>query len=170
MSTAMTLEGSCYCQAIRFSALSHTPYPYMRCYCSFCRKTAGSGGFGVNIMAEADSLQVQGKAALSFHHGWEHHPQTDALIENENQRYFCRHCGSPLWAHDPRWPQWIYPFAGVIDTPLPKPPEIVHIMLEFAAPWVDVPQGQGHRHFSRYPDESILEWHRRHGLYEGPAD
>jgi hypothetical protein len=60
--------------------------------------------------------------------------------------------------------QWIYPFAGAIDSPLP--PEIVHIMLDFKAAWVEVPAGAGHRHFRRYPDQSILEWHRRHGLYQ----
>lgn len=166
----MRLEGSCYCKAVRFSVTSHTPYPYMRCYCSACRKTAGSGGFGCNIMAEAASLELAGEAEMRFHHGYEHDPDTDALVENENRRYFCGRCGAALWAHDPRWPQWIYPFAGVIDTPLPRPPEIVHIMLDFAAPWVAIPRGEGHRHFQRYPDESILEWHRRHGLYEGPTD
>ena len=166
----MELEGSCFCKAVRFTATSHTPYPYMRCYCSFCRKTAGSGGFGCNIMAEADSLRIDGEKAPIFHHGREHDPNTDALIENENRRFFCPHCGSALWAHDPRWPQWIYPFAGAIDTSLPRPPEIVHIMLEFAASWVEIPHGEGHRHFRRYPDESILEWHQRHGLYTDSND
>ncbi len=161
----MKIEGTCYCRAVKFSAISHTPYPYMRCYCSFCRKTGGSGGYGINIMAEADSLQIEGGQGTHYHHGWEHDPDTDELKENRNRRYFCRHCGSPLWAADPRWPQWIYPFASAIDTPLPKPPEAVHIMLDFAAPWVEIPQGKQHRHFERYPNESIIDWHRRHGLY-----
>ena len=162
----MKLNGSCYCQTVKFATLSHTPYPYMHCYCSFCRKTGGSGGYGINIMAEADTLQVEGEANLAYHHGWEHDPDSDVLVENQNRRYFCRRCGSPLWAADPRWPQWIYPFAGSIDTALPTPPEIVHIMLDFAEPWIEIPQGREHRHFERYPDESIEQWHRRHGLYQ----
>ena len=36
----MRLEGSCRCGAISFSVDSHTPYPYQRCYCSICRKSA----------------------------------------------------------------------------------------------------------------------------------
>ncbi len=162
----MQITGSCYCGAVRYRALSHTPCPYLRCYCNFCRKTGGSGGYGVNIMAEADSLQVEGEAALHYHHGREHDPVTDELKQNSNRRYFCRHCGSPLWSADRRWAQWIYPFAGAIDSPLPVPPEIVHIMLDFKAAWVELPAGAGHRHFRRYPDQSILEWHRRHGLYQ----
>ena len=44
----MQLEGSCHCAAVRFSVESHQPVPYLRCYCSICRKTAGTGGFAIN--------------------------------------------------------------------------------------------------------------------------
>lgn len=40
----MYLEGSCHCGAVRFGVESPHPYPYQRCYCSICRKTAGGGG------------------------------------------------------------------------------------------------------------------------------
>ncbi len=162
----MDIEGSCYCGAVKFSAVSHTPYPYMHCYCTFCRKTSGTGGYGINIMAQAESLNVQGRDRLVFHHGMQHDPDTDELIPSQGKRFYCRHCGSPLWAADPRWPDWFYPYASAVDTLLPRPPEIVHIMLEFAAPWVEVPAGEGHRRFDRFPDESIEQWHIRHGLYE----
>jgi len=49
----MHLEGSCHCGAVTFSLDTETPYPYMRCYCSICRKTGGGGGFAVNIMGDA---------------------------------------------------------------------------------------------------------------------
>ncbi len=161
----LKLEGGCYCKAVSFSALTHTPYPYMRCYCSFCRRTSGSGGYGINIMAEKETLTFTGDEVLGSHHGMVHDQDTDVLRQSPGLRYFCRECGSPLWAADPRWPQWFYPFASAIDTVLPKPPETVHIMLDFKAPWVYVLTGEGHRHFDRFPDESILDWHYRHGLY-----
>ena len=161
----LLLEGGCYCQAVTFSVYSHTPYPYMRCYCCFCRTTSGSGGYGINIMAEANTLAVDGEASLVSHHGRYHDEITDELKQSPGARYFCRDCGSPLWAADPRWPQWIYPYASAIRTPLPVPPESVHIMLDFKASWVKVPSGDQHRHFRRYPDESIIDWHRRRGLY-----
>lgn len=161
----MKLEGSCYCKSVTFSAMSHTPYPYMHCYCSFCRKTSGSGGYGVNIMAEADSLSVSGEQHIDYNHGMEHDKDTDELKLSEGRRYYCSECGSPLWAADPRWPDWIYPYASAVDTLLPTPPELVHIMLDFKAAWVEVPSGEGHKQFARYPDESIVDWHKRHGLY-----
>ena len=161
----LKLDGGCYCKTVSFSVLSHTPYPYMRCYCSFCRKTSGSGGYGINIMAQAKTLTVVGDASIGSHHGRYHDANTDVLKQSPGLRHFCRQCGSPLWASDPRWPEWIYPFASAVDTPLPLAPETVHIMLDFKAPWVVVPTGQGHRLFDRYPDESILDWHHRHGLF-----
>ena len=161
----LKLEGSCYCKAVTFTAMSHAPYPYMRCYCSFCRKTSGSGGYGINIMADADSLSLTGEAHVDFNQGMEHDKDTDELKLSEGRRFYCSECGSSLWAVDPRWPEWIYPYASAIDTPLPAPPEMVHIMLDFKVPWVEVPSGEGHKQFARYPDESIVDWHKRHGLY-----
>ena len=55
------LDGSCRCGAISFSVDSHTPYPYQRCYCSICRKSAGGGGYAINIMGLADTLKVKGR-------------------------------------------------------------------------------------------------------------
>jgi hypothetical protein len=139
----------------------------MRCYCSICRKTAGGGGYAINIMAQADTFKAEGEESLAFHRARvedEEHP--GRFKTSPAKRYFCRHCGSALWLADPEWPEWIYPFAAAIDTPLPRPPETVHIMLDFAAPWVEVPHGAGHRHFARYPDESIEDWHKRRGLYQ----
>ena len=161
----MHIEGSCYCKRVRFSAESETPYPYMRCYCAICRKSAGGGGYAINIMAQADSMRIDGEEHVAFHQAQaEDEANPGKMMTSPAKRMFCRHCGSALWVADPRWAQWIYPFASAIDTPLPIPPENVHIMLDFVAPWVAVPKGAGHVHFARYPQESILDWHKRHDL------
>jgi hypothetical protein len=164
----MELHGSCHCEAVRFRVNSATPYPYMACYCSICRKTAGGGGYAINLGGDSSSLDMEGEENLSIY---------QARIKDTNipgqeetspaRRHFCRRCGSALWVYDPRWPELVHPFASAIDTPLPKPPEKVRIMLEFAASWCDILEESGNeRHFPRYPDESIEGWHRRHGLYE----
>ena len=63
----MRLEASCHCGAVRFSVNSRTPRPYMHCYCSICRKTAGGGGYAINIMGEAGTLKVEGAEHLSVY-------------------------------------------------------------------------------------------------------
>ena len=45
----MHLEGSCHCGAVTFSVEAHSPVPFMHCHCSICRKTAGSGGYAINL-------------------------------------------------------------------------------------------------------------------------
>ena len=43
----MKLTGSCHCGSVRFTVESAQPVPFMRCYCSICRKTAGGGGYAI---------------------------------------------------------------------------------------------------------------------------
>ena len=38
------------------------------------------------------------------------------------------------------------------------------MMLDFKAPWCDVPRGKSDLHVRRYPKESLEEWHRSRGL------
>ncbi len=155
----MRLEGSCRCGAVGFSLDSHTPYPYQRCYCSICRKSAGGGGFAVNIMGAAATLVVRGRRALRV---W---PAVIAGGAGSADRHFCRHCGTPLWVGDKHWPELVHPFASAIDTKLPVPPANVHLLLRDKAEWV-VPQlGPGDECFDGYPELSIEDWHKRHGLW-----
>lgn len=169
----MKLDGSCHCGKVRFSVESYGPVPYMRCYCSICRKTAGSGGYGINLSGQFDTLRIHGgEHAKSYQVEKRHTEHGAGAPEGEPSsalRAYCVECGTALWVYSPEWPELVHPFAGVIDTVLPTPPETVHIMLDHKAPWVEVPTGEGHAHFPGYPDESIEEWHRRHGLWEGAA-
>ncbi len=160
----MKLEGSCHCGAVHFSVESHTPYPFMRCYCSICRKTAGGGGFAINIMGDTPTLKVRGEKSLSVYRARIKEPGAVRRTLSPARRNFCTKCGSALWVWDPRWPEWVYPFASAIDTPLPKPPEEVELMLNYAAPWVTVPSGPTHTHFPEYPEEGIADWHKKRGL------
>ena len=157
----MKLEGSCHCGAVRFTVESQAPYPYMRCYCSICRKTAGGGGYAINLGAQMASLKVEGEENLSVYRV---RSETHDEGLQEGRRHFCKHCGSALWLYDPRWPELVHPFASAIDTALPLPPETVHIMLGSIASWVAAADGPDHAHFEEYPQESLSEWHSRHRL------
>ncbi|MBP0628685.1 MULTISPECIES: GFA family protein [unclassified Cupriavidus] len=159
----MHLEGSCHCGAVHFSLESDSPYPYMHCYCSICRKTAGGGGYAINIGGDAATLHVRGRKYLGIYHAVLREPGKRAR-RSPAQRHFCVKCGSALWLWDPRWPELVHPHASAIDTPLPRPPEVVEASLESAAPWVDVPKGKGHVHCDTWPEESLADWHKRHRL------
>ncbi|KTC77998.1 GFA family protein [Legionella brunensis] len=161
----MELQGSCHCQSVRFNCKTHSPYPYMRCYCSICRKTAGGGGYAINIMAVADSLKIEGEEFISIYQARLTPSKKSNSEVSSGQRHFCKHCGSFLWLFDPHWPELIHPFASAIDTPLPKPPETIHMMLAYAANWCEIPQGKQEIHYKQYPPLSIEEWHKQHNLW-----
>lgn len=154
----MRLQGSCHCGAVHFSVESPHPYPYNLCYCSICRKTAGGGGFAINLGALADTLEVTGSENLSIYH---------ARIgddKSNGERHFCATCGSALWVYDSRWPELVHPFASAIDSELPVPPQRTHLMLGSKASWVPVNAAEWDLCFDEYPEESIAQWHERQGL------
>jgi len=159
----MRLEGSCHCRAVRFRMRSAHPCPFNLCYCSICRKTAGGGGYAINLGGEHATLEVTGRKHVRIYR---------AVLSEEGgkqtvspaERHFCGRCGSALWVWDPRWPELVHPFASAIDTELPVPPERTHLMLAHKASWVPVAAGARDRCFDEYPDESIAEWHERLGL------
>ena len=160
----MKLEGSCRCGAIGFAAHSHTPHPYQLCYCSICRKTAGGGGFAINIMGDASTLEVEGKRALRVYRA--EIDRGDRRCETSSgQRHFCGRCASALWLFDPSWPDLVHPFASAIDSDLPAPPSKVHLMLRYKANWVVPDIGPDDDCFEEYSVESIEDWHRSRGLW-----
>ena len=156
----MHLSGSCYCGAVRFQCEAYAPVPYLRCHCSICRKSAGGGGFAINLGAKANSLTVEGEDAISVFH---------AVIDGKEspaERRFCSKCGSALWVSDPRWLELLHPFASAIDTPLPEPPEQVHMILSAKPAWVRDDSRNGEAQHQEYPTASLDAWHRAPGLLE----
>lgn len=160
----MLLEGSCHCQAVRFRLRSPHPYPFNLCYCGICRKTAGGGGYAINLGGDNGTLEVEGREHLRVYHAKIR--DDDQTYESPAERNFCGMCGSHLWLWDPRWPELIHPLASAIDTPLPRPPGRTHLMLGSKALWVEPAIGPDDRQFADYPDESIAAWHERLGLVD----
>ncbi|MBT8460421.1 MAG: GFA family protein [Boseongicola sp.] len=149
----MRLQGSCHCGAVSFAVEAPHPTPFNLCYCSICRKTAGGGGFAINLGAKADTLEVTGRGNVRT---YESSPNME--------RTFCGTCGSALWGYSPKWPDLIHPHASAIDTPLPVPPERVHLMIGSKANWVEPCLGENDQEFEGYPKESLAEWHERTGM------
>ncbi|WGH79972.1 GFA family protein [Jannaschia ovalis] len=153
------LAGSCRCGAVAFTIASHTPHPFMRCYCGICRKLAGGGGYAVNIMGVTETLAIRGEDRTK-----EIRIRVDGAPSRMRRR-FCAECGSALWGWHPDWPELTHPFASAIDTDLPVPPSRFHMMLDFKAPWVEPEIRDGDESFARYPDQSIEDWHRSRSLW-----
>jgi hypothetical protein len=158
----LTLEGSCRCGQVRFAAESHAPVPFMRCYCSICRKTAGGGGYAINLHADMRTLKVEGETAVF----------RAAIRDGEGgcelssaERHFCPSCASALWVFSPDYPDLLHPFASAIDSELPKAPSLVHMMLGSRASWVEPEVGPDDQCFEDYPKDSLEEWHRARGLW-----
>ena len=158
----MKLNGSCRCGNVRFSADSSAPVPFMCCYCSICRKTAGGGGYAINLHANKRTLEVLGETSV-----WH------ALIADGRGGYkastiewhFCAICASALWVFSPDYPDLFHPFSSAIDSELPLPPSLVHIMLGSKASWVEPQIGPKDECFEEFPEQTLEQWHRSNSLW-----
>lgn len=164
----MHLEGSCHCGKIRFSVESAEPVPFMRCYCTICRKTAGTGGYAINLGAATRTMKVTGKRDLRIYRASMPDENGKGTHPSSTRRYFCARCGSALWAWDPTWPELVHPHAGAIDTPLPVPPANVHCLVGSKAAWVRIEGRPDDPCFDHYPEMSLAQWHRSQGLASPP--
>jgi hypothetical protein len=162
---AMRLSGSCRCGAVAFACDSHTPVPYQRCYCSICRKTAGGGGYAINLGADARTLETEDSETAIRVFRAEIRQEDGSCERSTAERHFCSLCATGLWLFSPEWPDLVHPFASAIDTALPKPPSSVHLMLRFKPAWVEPQIGDGDQTFDLYPEESIADWHKARNLW-----
>ena len=160
----MILEGSCHCTKVSFKLSSVHPYPFNLCYCSICRKTAGGGGYAINLSGDFNTLEIKGQEHIRVYNAKIRDDDSGKVSESPGERSFCGLCGSALWVWDPRWPELVHPFASVIDSELPVPPERTHLMLESKSSWVQIYKDPQDKQFTQYPDESIAAWHERLGL------
>lgn len=136
----------------------------MYCYCSICRKTGGGGGYMINIGGDANTLEVEGEQHLRKYRAMIEHD--GAQIHSGHARYFCGECGTHLYAIHDKWPDLVHPVAACIDTPLPKPPARVHMMLSSKAGWIEPAVGENDEQHDEYPRRSLADWHKHHGYTE----
>jgi len=155
----MQIQGSCHCHKISFEVEAYAPVPFMRCYCSICRKTAGTGGYAINLGAKKKTLKIEGEQHISRFHAIRREDGTEE--KSKAERCFCKHCGTALWLFSPEYPDLIHPHAGCIDTELPQPPSTDHNMLESKANWVQVCTFDDDRTFDRFGTDSLKEWHEK---------
>ena len=134
----------------------------MHCYCSICRKTAGGGGYAINLGGDAETLTVTGKRFVKVYRA-----RLEDGSESPAERRFCGRCGSALWVWDPRWPELIHPFASAIDTALPaRARALPHHGRLCARLGQESRPASGIRTLRSAPDQSIEDWHLSRDLYD----
>ncbi|ADE15205.1 protein of unknown function DUF1232 [Nitrosococcus halophilus Nc 4] len=91
----MQLKGLCHCGNVRFTLHSPHPYPFNLCYCSICRKTAGGGGYAINLGGDYETLKIKGKKHLSVYQARISDPKTGEVKKSPAQRNFCKNMKKP---------------------------------------------------------------------------
>lgn len=110
----------------------------------------------MNILADADSLVVRGDVEPKVYE-----PAAGGL-----KMSFCPDCATALFIELAGWPQYVYPFASAVDTPLPVPPHRIHIQSAQRVAWSPIVPTANDDVFETNTEESIVEWHQRLDLFE----
>ena len=78
-------KGSCLCGQVKYEA-QELNGPYVYCHCTSCRKASGAA-FAANVSSPIDTFRiVSGESYLQSYES-----------SKNKFRYFCSHCGSPLY-------------------------------------------------------------------------
>ena len=121
----MSYHGSCLCGGIRYTVDGELG-SFSLCHCTRCQKANGSA-FSAGVTVSPDQVH------LSDPHGY----LTAYQFSSEVLRYFCRHCGSPLYTLRPYTDAPTMRLrAGTLDTPIDTKP-MFHIFYADKAPWFE---------------------------------
>lgn len=115
------LQGGCYCGAIRYEVDSVFDATY--CHCSICRRMTGSPVFSSLVTLETNFRVLAGEPA-SF------------ASSDHGTRWFCRTCGTHLYATDAR-NEYVSVGLGTLDDPEAVPPKI-HMWTASRLSWFEI--------------------------------
>ncbi len=122
------ITGGCACGQVRYE-ISGEPVLSLYCFCSLCRRRAGTDGYAGMMVAAADFTHTSG--TTSFY-------RTAAESGREVDRHFCPNCGSHLWGETQI--DLVSVAAGTLDDPTNFVPTRA-VFTEDAPPWARIPDG-----------------------------
>ncbi len=114
--------GGCLCGAVRFEIRGPITDIVM-CHCSQCRKVQGSAFATNGNVAADDFVLLRGEDNLSAY-----------ASSEDQQKYFCRTCGSPILSRRKSRPNEVRVRLGTIDSDIAERPE-AHIFVGSKANW-----------------------------------
>ncbi|MDR2011469.1 MAG: GFA family protein [Rhodanobacter sp.] len=120
-------KGSCLCGRVRYEVDGELAAPHL-CHCSRCRKAHGSAFTAAVAVKTKDFRIVAGEDTLG-----------DYAHEGVH-RWFCRNCGSPLFATRDAMLNMMRLRIAALDTPYDKKP-VAHIYATSKAHWYDILDG-----------------------------
>ncbi len=119
----MPITGGCMCGAVRYEA-SEPPQTVGYCHCRMCQKWTG------NLFMSYAGFR---SATFRFTQGEPKFYKTSVVIE----RGFCANCGTQVFNHYLKGPDWMFATIGSLDHPEDWPPDH-HMGIESQVPWLDI--------------------------------
>lgn len=117
------IKGSCLCQTVHYT-INGEVGDIVHCHCQTCRKAHGSAFSSVAAVALSD-FSLEGREALN------HYESSPGKF-----RYFCRHCGSQIYAQRTHQSHIILRLGTLDDSP--DAIERSHIWVSEKACWYDL--------------------------------
>ena len=140
MSGELPLTGGCNCGAVRFE-IAAPLVSAVYCHCTRCQRRTGTAA-SASAVTEPDSFRiVQGEDRLG---AWK--PQEGA------EKWFCRDCGSALFAQNPTTPSQVAVRLGIFDAD-PGVRPTARQFVAYAAPWEPIPDDG----LPRFPERRVAD-------------
>ena len=120
-----TITGSCFCKTVQYrikSAISMA----VNCHCNNCKKITGGAFASLAVVREKHLEITSGEESLA----------TYQLSENL-KKYFCHHCGTPIFNRNSRYPGRCMMALGSLDNPAIVAPS-VNVHCENRLAWVNL--------------------------------
>ena len=121
----MKVPGGCACGSVRYEC-SAEPLGMGHCHCRDCQKASGTGYASV-VVVPAASVKISGVEPKYY----------ISLADDSDQvfRGFCPECGSPLFAGNETYKEFLGIKAGSLDDPKSFKPTI-ESWVSSAQPWI----------------------------------
>jgi hypothetical protein len=117
-------SGKCLCGAVEISIKGGIS-DIIHCHCSLCRKNSGTAYATNGFVNSADFIIEKGQQALSAF-----------SLKPGRTRYFCQHCGSPIYSSNEQDKLRIRVRLGVVDSEIIERP-MSHNFVDSKASWED---------------------------------
>ena len=118
-------HGSCLCGKVKFT-ITNKINNIIYCHCSMCRKAQGSAFATNGNVALIDFKFLSGENNL-----------TDYSYSENQKKYFCKTCGSPIMSKNTLDPENVRIRLGTIETDIHEHPE-AHIFVTSKANWEEI--------------------------------